>query len=137
MSNCVYCTAQTSCSSCAKYYILYNYYDNSGKINATCTCPNPTCLTCNNSDKDCASCDTTTRNLTSNQCMPLPGFYENNLAAAAPCQSNCTTCTNITNCTTCYPNFYMSSESDNVCLSCSDLFLECANCTIDTTTNFA
>ena len=64
-------------------------------------------------------------NTTTMRCIPLPGYYETNLRAAAPCvPANCLTCTSATLCLSCYVGKYLTAAK--TCLSC---IANCFNCT--------
>lgn len=62
------------------------------------------------------------------RCVPLPGYYDNGVSQAVPCDATkCLTCTSATSCLTCYTGIYSSGTS---CLAC---MTNCLNCTSGTT----
>jgi len=90
------------------------------------TCDNLTkCLTCNN------SADFRIYNPTSKRCVPLDGYYENNVTIAALCPTNCSLCQSLTFCLNCSkgylgpnqlcgdcPERYFSNNVTKICIRC-------------------
>ena len=86
-----------------------------------------TCNTCSNISF-CDSClPSSNRVLTSGQCLPAPGFYDNSTINAVPCVSPCATCTSVSVCVTCVTGYYLSGTS---CVPCSNSIANCTNCDI-------
>jgi cysteine-rich repeat protein len=78
----------------------------------------------------CSSCNDTTdfriMNNGTNRCDPLPGYYDTGVTAAAPCSSNCSTCTSASLCTACFTPY---SISGSVCvLNCTLALGNCTTC---------
>ena len=88
--------------------------------NYTCMDCNFDCYTCDSTGYNCLSCNSTTdfRTLYGTRCVPISGYYENNMTKAALCQrgvvvnyqcipcnyfmQNCAVCTDQFTCTRCY-----------------------------------
>lgn len=88
------------------------YGDNSSLMCMPC---HYSCLTCS-AFATCLTCDpAANRNLTTNACPPLLGFYDNRTAVAVSCApqiANCIDCTNSTGtiaCVTCAAGFYLDA----------------------------
>lgn len=89
--------------------------------------PNTITLQCTACPFDCYTCDslgrclfcssiTDFRTLSSNRCVPLTGYYENNVTTAVLCPSGCLTCTSASFCTFCQ-GFYYFAPGDSLCHS--------------------
>jgi len=76
----------------------------------------------------CIACDSVAdhRTLSSNNCVPLSGYYENGVQTAPPCLSPCATCiTSNNNCLSCINRYYLVG---NTCLSCTSAIPNCNQC---------
>lgn len=115
------CTA--TCSS--------GYYSNPTLF--SCIACSYTCATCTTAST-CDSCPTTSnRVLTSGQCVPASGFYDNSVTNALPCVSPCLTCTSATACITCVTGYYISSTTCTLCSTAMTFCSTCSSSTVCTT----
>ena len=104
------------------------YYPNSAVPNTyTCLACNYSCGTCT-TPTACNTCSASSnRVLTSGQCVPASGFYDNSTINAVPCVSPCVTCTSVSVCITCVTGYYLSGTS---CMPCSNSIANCTDCDI-------
>ena len=137
---------------------LVGFFQSSTMVGITgiylCNPCSVTCQACVGTSTNCTSClSSQNRVLSSNACIPMPGFYHAGTAIAVPCPYTCTTCSSSTVCTTCSAlNFrYLSGTS---CLpfagyfdngvplavpchySCTACSIVSTNCTICSAMNF-
>ena len=94
-----------------------------------CKACTSTCYECSVTASNCTSCFASqNRELSSNACVPMSGFYEASVDIAAPCDSNCLTCTgSATYCTSCVTNMHLGGG--NVCVLCSTTYqVGCLQC---------
>lgn len=106
VSNCILCNStdyrySDGANSCP---CNPGYFDNGGK---TCVQCHFTCATCNggNGANNCLTCTdilTTYRNISSNQCVCIAGYFSTTSVVCNRCHYSCRTCaTAATNCTSC------------------------------------
>jgi hypothetical protein len=135
-TGCSLCSSLTLCTACLSTFTL---------VNSLCVCPPRTflnssciacrfdCYTCDQSQ--CLSCNSSTdhRTLANGTCVPQPGYYETNSAAAGLCPTGCSLCSSLTLCTACLPAYYIYQS---LCqLLCPYRFVfnssNCVNCPFD------
>lgn len=121
LAPCLTCTSLSNCSSCT-----YGYYLNSVNQCFLCSSVLPHCLNC--------STNTTANEFNCTTCAQ--GYYVDSSQQCELCSNTingCLDCYDSSYCLTCSGSLVFSSEMGH-CLSCGNIFSNCAECTNTTCT---
>jgi len=124
-------------ATCPSYYFVNATY-------SFCFGCNYACSECTNSSNvSCTACDLNMyRNLSTNSCICIDGYYDNGITQCAPCEYTCMTCNNNTNisCLSCNATFNRTlvntsclcsdgyADNNGTCLFCNVTLANCLNC---------
>jgi hypothetical protein len=123
-AGCTECLAQDYCTACqpVPYYLSEhqcklpnsnNCAPRQYQYNGDCLpCPYD-CYTCN-AAQVCISChaETDFREYSNYRCVPLPGYYESGVTAAAACPTGCSSCYSATYCTACVAGYQLNNNAE-------------------------
>jgi hypothetical protein len=148
-AGCTECLAADYCTACDQ--VPYYLSEHQCKLPVYCPprqyqyggvcldCPYD-CYTCN-SQQICMTCNATTdfRELSNYRCVPLPGYYESNVAVAAACPTGCSSCYSASYCTACSAGYQLSNSQctpsqvgaagcPSGCAACDQATQACSSC---------
>ena len=77
------------------------------------------CYTCNSTGAclSCSSADSRVLDLNSSRCIPIDGYFDNNVTVSTKCLSKCSLCSSLTICSACSSRYFLNISA-STCDSC-------------------